>query len=606
MKNGLLKASKSKMNKGLVQFQRKTSLWARARGLWNTLNQETSNYEKYPALVDSNLLEYTALREYKAYVTHNAYDMSYLTETNVIHHSNYGTIDNPNLVFGPDTTWRLVACIGPGSEEESSSHEKMYFVLREGPIHRCQFCGQCYKLVKLKDDITSEDNMYYSHIFTPLGDHTVADIEAYNTFTGPYSMSDPINKLDNPFAPKNHVIVFVSNDEGDRIMTDPAYRMKTYDEYETEFIRQCMVTDELETQIRLSGLDKSKTKIGKDVYETWFKIEKDILHFDRIYNRQEKFVGRRMFDPANHERREKRMLQRQKERLEENYTFYSGGLTEEEQQFRDYYETDLEEYRDDEFSNKVVDYSLLNGHEDLDMNLYSFYEGNVLLTDYTPVEDFIEKQLFKFRYRHVSDKKYNSRTQRVLKRFCERAKERDPNVVKDVGEKLEEIYVKSRNWVEVSKADKDELLPHAEYVANEGLQQFKDYYESDLESGEINKDILDDLPIQDKLRFSECFLNDLTKRLLTDKYYITIPKRPFDNKKSIVHNFVEDLVDFNYRVKPLARNLSFKDSASKYQSLPMCEEEVKIYDSQNDRYRKILDYKKSGKTRADHILTYRH
>ena len=49
---------------------------------------------------------------------------------------------------------------------------------------------------------------------------------------------------------------------------------------------------------------------GKDLYETWFKIEKAIRRFDRTFNRVEKFVARKFSDPANHERRERRMLER--------------------------------------------------------------------------------------------------------------------------------------------------------------------------------------------------------------------------------------------------------------------------------------------------------
>jgi hypothetical protein len=36
------------------------------------------------------------------------------------------------------------------------------------------------------------------------------------------------------------------------------------------------------------------------------------------------------------------MLERKREREAENYTFFFGRLTEDEQMYRDYYETDLE------------------------------------------------------------------------------------------------------------------------------------------------------------------------------------------------------------------------------------------------------------------------
>lgn len=73
------------------------------------------------------------------------------------------------------------------------------------------------------------------------------------------------------------------------------------------------------------------TPYGKDLYETWFQIEKSIKRFDRLFNKVEKFVSRKFIDPENHERREQRMLERKRERWVENYTYFFGGLTEEEQ-----------------------------------------------------------------------------------------------------------------------------------------------------------------------------------------------------------------------------------------------------------------------------------
>jgi len=88
---------------------------------------------------------------------------------------------------------------------------------------------------------------------------------------------------------------------------------------------------------------------GKDLYETWFKIEKSIRKFDRVFNKVEKFHARKFVDPENHERREKRMLERKRERWTDNFTYFFGGLTEDEQQYRDYFETDIEQDPEDEF-----------------------------------------------------------------------------------------------------------------------------------------------------------------------------------------------------------------------------------------------------------------
>jgi len=42
------------------------------------------------------------------------------------------------------------------------------------------------------------------------------------------------------------------------------------------------------------------------------------------------------------------MLERSKKRWDGAYTLYTGTLTEEEQRYRDYFETDLEQNREDE------------------------------------------------------------------------------------------------------------------------------------------------------------------------------------------------------------------------------------------------------------------
>jgi len=79
------------------------------------------------------------------------------------------------------------------------------------------------------------------------------------------------------------------------------------------------------------------TPYGRDNFETWDAIEKSIRKFDRLFNKVEKFDGRKFSDPDNHERREKRMLDRKRSRLVENYTYFFGSLTEEEQSYRDYF-----------------------------------------------------------------------------------------------------------------------------------------------------------------------------------------------------------------------------------------------------------------------------
>jgi hypothetical protein len=52
------------------------------------------------------------------------------------------------------------------------------------------------------------------------------------------------------------------------------------------------------------------------------------------------------------------MLERANKRWDNAYTVYSDDLTEEEQRYRDYFETDLQNYREDERVEEVPQTSL--------------------------------------------------------------------------------------------------------------------------------------------------------------------------------------------------------------------------------------------------------
>lgn len=88
-------------------------------------------------------------------------------------------------------------------------------------------------------------------------------------------------------------------------------------------------------------------------------MELAIAKFDRVFNKVEKFNARKLSDPDNHERREKRMQDAKGKRWAENYTYFFGGLTEEEQQYRDYFETDIENDFEDEGLEEFLDKATL-------------------------------------------------------------------------------------------------------------------------------------------------------------------------------------------------------------------------------------------------------
>ena len=78
---------------------------------------------------------------FSAYITQNSIELNQWHEMESVVHSQFGTVDNPVLVFTSDSSWRIVICTGPGVEDDSHAHEKMFYFVREGPIHRCNVCG---------------------------------------------------------------------------------------------------------------------------------------------------------------------------------------------------------------------------------------------------------------------------------------------------------------------------------------------------------------------------------------------------------------------------------------------------------------------------------
>lgn len=584
---------------------------------------EPHHKEIHSSVIDTNLAYYTFARTFQAYLTKNAYDMSVFNEYDLWPHTNFGTIDNPLIIFSADASWRLVICSGPGSEEESSSHEKMIFIVREGPIHRCQFCGQCFKLLRLKDSPYDEKNQYYSSVFTEISLKQLVHIEHFPVVSFPFTASEFQPHNTNP-TPVDNFYVFVNADEADQIMVDPAKRLELYKELEEDFLRMQKVIEEISNQKKLLRLsDRDKLMIPRDIFERWAEVERAINKFDRVFNRYEKFHGRAGFDPVNHERRERRMLERKSQRENDNYTYYFGGLTEEEQMFRDYYETDLEEYPDSESISELKEEAFYRQSGDFDLRFIELVEPQVTFQDRLPVQDLIDKSLFKYKYRKIGDPKYESRIERVFNRYVERSKNRDPRIYEAFNEKIENFYLQNDTITNVldllktqsnngglSKNQKlyEDLMPYAKYVAEEGFQQYKDYYETDEEEGLMSskREYYNELSEADKLRFIACYENHLSKNLELENYYVSIPKRPYDSKKSIVANFVEDLIDFNSRVRPIQRTLVFMDQSSKYQALPSNSVENDQSNRSEERYRKILNYHKNSPNLLDEFKKEKH
>jgi len=89
--------------------------------------------------------------EWQAHFGGNPFDMQTYNYLEGVQLTNFGTVDNPTVIFTADAPFRFVGCSGPTNEDDYETHELMWLMLREGPLQRCMYCGQVFKLVRLRN-----------------------------------------------------------------------------------------------------------------------------------------------------------------------------------------------------------------------------------------------------------------------------------------------------------------------------------------------------------------------------------------------------------------------------------------------------------------------
>ena len=500
---------------------------------------------------------------FSASLTQNSIELNQWHEMESTVHSQFGTVDNPVLVFTSDSSWRIVICMGPGIEDDSHSHEKIFYMVREGPINRCQVCGQCFKIVRLKDEY-SEQNDYYTMMFSTLSHFDVSEEDLAIPITNLFGDRPSVSMQT---IPATNVYIHVNPDEADRIKVDPAYKLERLTEVHEKLYAMHEAYREVDRQMSSQRI-RLPIPFGRDLYETWYEIEMSIAKFDRIFNKVEKFSARKLSsDKETHARRERRMTDLRRERLTDSYTYYLGNLTEEEQQYRDYFMTDLEEDEDDELMEEGKDRSRIAETGEFDPKLYDFLELSMIGEIHENFEDVVEDKIFKYKYRQNADAPalFMARNERMIERMLDRALTRDPAITQDINElfmknektlSMAAAVVDSENWRETAE---EETLAYREYMAREGVQQYRDYYEDAPEEAPFFE-YLDNLSNRDQIRFMECF-KDYTVDRESTPGYATIPKREFNPEISAFSNLILDLVDFKDRVRPAANDIARFDAA---------------------------------------------
>lgn len=358
--------------------------------------------------------------EWQALIVENAFEVQTYSYYEQVAQNNFGTVDNPHVIFTADAPFRYVGCSGQPNIDDYEGHEFMIFMLREGPLQRCPLCGQVYKLVRLRDEFSSE-NDYYMAGLLPYEHQEMGEADHWSHNSILRLMPQSYEHT-NFSVETDRVFTLINPDDHDKMLVDPAFRLKRTMEAQraaTVFSESArFISQEIEKQHPAP----TSLMMDKDTYETLIDAEILMRRFDRQYRKLSKFHARKFLDMENHERREQRMLERSKQRQVDSYTLFYGGLSEEELQYQDYFETDVEELGENEAYDRIVDEEVVRS--DLDYR-YEKYDFTAHYAE-TPSEDtksVVQNILFKFRNRRQIDspEDYERRQARLAERQVERA-----------------------------------------------------------------------------------------------------------------------------------------------------------------------------------------
>lgn len=128
------------------------------------------------------------------------------------------------------------------------------------------------------------------------------------------------------------------------------------------------------------------------------------------------------------------MISRRNQRWNDYYTYFFGNLSEEEMQYRDYFESELEADPENEWLEEQFDKYHIANIGDMNPQLYDFTDYTAGGTKIENYDDLIEDKLFKFKYRQNADdpETFEKRNQRVIDRFFMRANGRDRKLEQDL------------------------------------------------------------------------------------------------------------------------------------------------------------------------------
>ena len=471
--------------------------------------------------------------EWQSLLVSNPYDVNIFNYLEAVAQTNFGTVDNPHVVFTSDAPFRYLGCTGQPNEDDYEGHEFMLFMLREGPLQRCPGCGQVFKLVRLRDEYTPEMD-YYSSGFLPY------EIQEMSEFDTPIIMNPLKMTTHHEYtqfeSPSGYVYSLVNNDDHDRILTDPAYRMAKTHKSEEIFKVYAQSLKQLDQQYNETYGIVPNYPMNPVDYTTLLETEKAIMKLDRVLKKALKFDSRKFIDPVNHDRREARMNAQAKKRWEKTMAFYYGELTEEEQKYRDYFATDLEKFPENEKQEQQLDEEALLSREDYRLKNFDFQEAYTNM----PEDDqgtLLERKVFQYKYRRAGDSSevFERRNAKMIENHRKRFA--DPTFASEFTELRRKV---TKNPSDYAAADEYKAL-----LKKEAIAQFKDYYYD-----ESNRDFafLEGLAGEQEAKFLTVFENHCVDD--EPSGFVTIPKRDWNKSLGMWMNFYLDLKEAAVDLRP--------------------------------------------------------
>lgn len=217
------------------------------------------------------------------------------------------------MIFTSDAPFRYVGCTGQPNIDDVEGHEFLIFMLREGPLQRCPVCGQVFKLVRLRDEYTEEMDYYLSGLL-PYEHQEFGEADHWSHNSLIRMMPQSFEHTNFPIESTN-VYSMINPDDHDKVLVDPAYRMERLTESEKVNEVYMASIEEIQRQYEQQNFEtRHRYLMDKHTYETLIDAEIALRKFDRQYKKLQKFHARQFLDLDNHERREKRMLERHNQR----------------------------------------------------------------------------------------------------------------------------------------------------------------------------------------------------------------------------------------------------------------------------------------------------